>query len=485
VCNIFNSKQASTLKLVKTVDHGQGQPSDWTLTASGTTNGFSDAGNSSTFHTVSANIPYTLSESSSSPLTQGYSQFGAWTCTGGYLQGNNITLNPGQNVTCTVDNHRDTGSVKVNKKTDLNGDGDWNDSHNEGSNQTDANNYANGLGFRWILDGGGSNLFGATVSNLDTTISNYWHTLDEYVPAGYRFVSWYINGTGKSCTNPDGRTLPLGRELQVNKNSVTEITVCNKKDFGSISGYKWNDVNGNTSKDSDEEKLSGWQIYVDANNSGQKDGDELSATTDANGNYTINNVPMGSYSIREVNKAGWKETWPYHNSYSHYVTIDPSHLAVTDINFGNQKNPIIVKAYKVVCDSESKLPNWGNNSAPNITASTAQTYVNTHPGCQIQSDWDFQYGFGEKSGNPGVQRFGNGNQTGLAPVGTGYNDWKTLGTTSGSNPAEINVNDLQGSDRIWVRENLQSEYVPFSYPPGSQPGNSYSAELYCHTDGNV
>jgi subtilisin-like proprotein convertase family protein len=40
---------------------------------------------------------------------------------------------------------------------------------------------------------------------------------------------------------------------------------------GSISGEKWNDVNGNQIKDSNEAGLPGWTIYLDLNNNGQLD----------------------------------------------------------------------------------------------------------------------------------------------------------------------------------------------------------------------
>ena len=100
-CTITNNDIAPTLKLVKIVTNTNGgtkTAADWTLTASGS-GGFSDTGDSTTFHSVTANINYALSEST----VPGYAA-GSWSCDGGSQVGSNIALSPGQNVTCTITN---------------------------------------------------------------------------------------------------------------------------------------------------------------------------------------------------------------------------------------------------------------------------------------------------------------------------------------------------------------------------------------------
>ncbi len=53
--------------------------------------------------------------------------------------------------------------------------------------------------------------------------------------------------------------------------------------------------------------------------------------------------------------------------------------------------PATVNAKKVVCDDEADLPNSGTNGLLKpITSSTAQDWVNSHPGCQIV-DWRFEW----------------------------------------------------------------------------------------------
>jgi len=292
-CTFTNTLNTATLKLAKTVDYGPAQPGDWTLTASGN-GGFSDNGASATFHTVNINTPYTLSESN----IPGWSQFGNWQCNGGSLQGNIVTLSSGQNVICTATNHRDMGSVKVNKKTDINGDGDWNDS-DEGNNQTAANNWANSHGFSWMVDGG-SHSFGATVNNLATNLFNYLHSFDETIPSGYHFVGWYKNGeAGKSCTNPNGTTLPINHgEIQVNKNSTTEITFCNQRDTGTVTIVK--DAQPNSDDNFSFDTISG---FPGGDFELEDDGNDNNGGTEESKTVT---VPTGQYWVEEDGETGWK-----------------------------------------------------------------------------------------------------------------------------------------------------------------------------------
>ncbi|MHB9090830.1 MAG: hypothetical protein ACYC7H_05375, partial [Chloroflexota bacterium] len=103
-CTITNDDIAPTLKLVKNVINDNGgtkTAADWTLTATGSA-GFADAGNSTTFHPVSAGVQYALSESTVS----GYA-FEGWSCSGGgtFVSPDKITLGLAENVTCTATNN--------------------------------------------------------------------------------------------------------------------------------------------------------------------------------------------------------------------------------------------------------------------------------------------------------------------------------------------------------------------------------------------
>jgi uncharacterized protein YegL len=159
------------------------------------------------------------------------------------------------------------------------------------------------------------------------------------------------------------------------------------------------------------------------------------------------------------------------------------------VAYATEVQPLKIVASKIVCDDESKLPNWGLGG-PDITANTAANYVATHSGCQLVSDWKFQWGYGPKSGETGVLNVSGsftGEANGSAGVGTntgtGYSDWKTFGPTNSNGKAEVSISDLKGSTKIWVREVLKDGYVPFSYYPGHTTNdNNVSAEMYCASD---
>lgn len=68
---------------------------------------------------------------------------------------------------------------------------------------------------------------------------------------------------------------------------------------GSVTGTVFNDVNGNGRQDTGENGLAGVTVYLDLNNSGQFVSGDPSAVTDGNGNYTIVNVALGGYTVRE------------------------------------------------------------------------------------------------------------------------------------------------------------------------------------------
>ncbi len=152
-------------------------------------------------------------------------------------------------------------------------------------------------------------------------------------------------------------------------------------------------------------------------------------------------------------------------------------------DMNGSKPAVTIVATKVVCDQESKLPNWGLGG-PDITAQTATDYVAAHAGCALTPDWNFQWGYSS------VKDLG-GNFIGIADgsngagsnTGTGLSDWKTFGTTNTSGVASTKIYDLQGSPKIWVREVMKDGYVPFSYDPShSINDNNVSAEMYCNSD---
>lgn len=100
---------------------------------------------------------------------------------------------------------------------------------------------------------------------------------------------------------------------------------------GTISGIKFNDLNNNGTLDAGEPGLANWQIYLDLNNNAILDSPETVILTDATGKYSFSNLPVGTYTIREVQQTGWIQTTA--NPLTAEITAAAN--SVIDKNFGN------------------------------------------------------------------------------------------------------------------------------------------------------
>ncbi|MCK9566707.1 MAG: hypothetical protein M0Q43_11745 [Methanothrix sp.] len=91
---------------------------------------------------------------------------------------------------------------------------------------------------------------------------------------------------------------------------------------------KFEDSNGNGAKDSGEPGLVDWTIKL------KKDGTEISSTkTVAGGAYSFIGIAPGSYTVEEVAKDGWIQTYPA--SGTHTVNLASGVAGPNDIDFGN------------------------------------------------------------------------------------------------------------------------------------------------------
>ncbi|MEJ0001772.1 MAG: PKD domain-containing protein [bacterium] len=117
-----------------------------------------------------------------------------------------------------------------------------------------------------------------------------------------------------------------------------------------------------------------------------------------------------------------------------------------------------IVATKIICDNESDLPNWGAGG-PNVTASTANAFLALHSDCHEQSDWTFQWA-PDGTANPGDQ------------VEEGGAAWTPFeGTTT-----------VPVGAKVWVREEFDADYIPFSGDTTDPRSDDVSAEFYCNND---
>ena len=110
---------------------------------------------------------------------------------------------------------------------------------------------------------------------------------------------------------------------------------------GTISGYLWNDFNGDGTQQAGEPLLSGVTLFIDANGNGARDAGEQSATTGANGAYVFTNLIANSYRVAvDITSlpGGLRETYDLDGTNTlHVATINlGAGQVVTNANFGYQ-----------------------------------------------------------------------------------------------------------------------------------------------------
>ncbi|TAK57427.1 MAG: T9SS type A sorting domain-containing protein, partial [Bacteroidetes bacterium] len=150
----------------------------------------------------------------------------------------------------------------------------------------------------------------------------------------------------------------------------------------SISGMKFNDANGNGTKDPEDTGLSGWQITLTGGES------PVTTTTDANGNYLFDNLQPRTYTVSEGLQTGWLQT----TESPAPATLNPGqHL--TNIDFGNFKL-ITISGMKfndhdgdgVKDENDEGMAGWTINLSGTVTSSTttdptgAYSFTNLGPG---------------------------------------------------------------------------------------------------------
>lgn len=163
------------------------------------------------------------------------------------------------------------------------------------------------------------------------------------------------------------------------------------------------------------------------------------------------NIEVGEYIIAETNPG---QNWVVTGS-GQKIIVNENQTVTWEIK--NEVNPVIIKAYKIVCNSEADLPNWSGGA--DITQARIQDFMSSRSDvCHYEAGWDFQWGFADKTGTQGVDKL-IGTHIGPADgtpsscssncgpntqTGSAYNQWKTFGPTDASGEAVAMINDLEG-----------------------------------------
>ena len=157
-------------------------------------------------------------------------------------------------------------------------------------------------------DAGGAFSFGNLVAGT--------YALTETLPAGYEQTTPGGNGVLVVSLAPG--------------QSITDALFGNRLETGTITGTKFNDVNGNGVRDPGENGLAG--VTIGLVNAG---GVSMQTVTDASGNFSFVNLLPDTYTLAETVPAGFHQTFPGAPG-TITVTLAPGQTVA--VLFGNQEN---------------------------------------------------------------------------------------------------------------------------------------------------
>ncbi|MFT3880916.1 MAG: CARDB domain-containing protein [Gemmatales bacterium] len=198
------------------------------------------------------------------------------------------------------------------------------------------------------------------VSGIQSSGSNPYNVYVRDVAAGKtRLLSTDVTGNGgaaggQSVTQPFNISITADGSLvffdhgssnlvpgDVNRaNDVFLATTATAS--GSIRGKIFDDKNRNTTQDPGELGLADITVYIDANNNGSLDNNEVFAISQADGSYALLGLEAGLNHLRMNLSVNNSQTFPTGNQ-SQDVTLATSTSAVTGIDFGvAQKLPDLV-----------------------------------------------------------------------------------------------------------------------------------------------
>ena len=344
-CTITNTKLAK-LKIVKSALPFSTQSFGYTTTGTGLSP-FSlvdDSASTTTNQQQFSNLApgaYSVTEQS----TPGWALTGLSCDTNNYTTATstvNVNLAAGQETTCTYTNTK-LGSLS-GTKYEVNSD----------STQVGSTGLS-GWTVNLFLNG----QFYATT----TTDSNGNYSFNGLLPGNYSTFEALVSGwTQIYGTNPV--SLTAGQDSTGNNFGNFQNA--------SISGYKFNDLNGNGVADSGEAHLSGWTINL---YKGSAVNPTATTATDGSGNYSFTNLAPDTYKLCEVQQTGWVQTYPANNT-CNSVTVALSGHNYTDTNFGNQGRGTIT-VVKNVDDGFGNVTsdvtnwNWNIDGSGNFTTGSA------------------------------------------------------------------------------------------------------------------
>lgn len=159
-----------------------------------------------------------------------------------------------------------------------------------------------------------------------------------------------------------------------------------------VSGYVYNDLNGNGVLDTGETKLSNQTVSLSSSQWGTK-----TTITDASGNYLFTSVCDGPYSLKVVPQSGWIQTSPTDpNGYSISIT---NGFSILDKNFGLKLSPPTATPLPTATATATPLPSPTITPIPTVAGTTTLSLTVSFDGIGSRGD----------NSNPDESTFSNKN----------------------------------------------------------------------------
>ncbi|MEG5042100.1 MULTISPECIES: SdrD B-like domain-containing protein [unclassified Microcoleus] len=263
-----------------------------------------------------------------------------------------VTLAAGQTTPATVNfGNRSTpavlGSITGIKFNDIDGNG------------TQAAGEVGVPGVTVFLDTNNDGILGATETSA-TSDANGSFTFPNLASGTYNVREVVPPNSQPTTPNPVAVTLAAGQTTPatVNFGNQTIPAV-----LGSITGIKFNDIDGNGTQAAGEVGVPGVTVFLDTNNDGILDATETSATTDANGGFNFPNLPSGTYNVREVVPSLSQPTTP--NPVS--VTLAAGETTPATVNFGNSLQTGTITGLKFNDTNGNGTQDTGEIGIPGVT----------------------------------------------------------------------------------------------------------------------
>lgn len=257
-----------------------------------------------------------------------------------------IALEAGENAVCTFQNTK-YSSIEGIKWNDVNGNGirDQRCYFDRWGHDVDCY-YTEPTLAGWTINL--ENMYGEILAT-DTTNFHGAYNFDWVLPGIYKVCE--VQQDGWTVTHPWNNTCQMVF-VGAGENK-DEVNFGNQRSLVTISGYKWNDINGNHEKDEDEPTLADWTINLQADADGAPGEVIDTTTTDDNGNYTFTTT-RGDYWICEVQQTGWAQTFPQEQGCWNITSQSVGEQS--GLNFGNH-----ISAPSLII---SKLNDAGGNKGP-------------------------------------------------------------------------------------------------------------------------